>query len=77
MDPYEKLANAIVLFAVQDYRSALKKLKNNPKNKEAMRTAMECEEFLRSDWYSGLTSVSGEYLIERFQKQFGDMSRTI
>ena len=34
-DPYERLANAIVLQAVSDYRSALKKIKAHPKNREA------------------------------------------
>ena len=28
--PYENLANAIILMAVKDYRSALKKLKKRP-----------------------------------------------
>ena len=30
-DPYERLANAIVLQAVTDYRVALKKIKANPR----------------------------------------------
>lgn len=29
-DPYENLANSIILLAVKDYRAALKKLKNGP-----------------------------------------------
>lgn len=69
MEPYENLANAIVLFAARDYRAALKKLRKNPKNKDAMRTAMECERFFRSGWYSKLTNVSGEYLIEQLRKE--------
>ena len=32
-DPFESLANAIILQAVKDYRTAGKKLKRNPKNK--------------------------------------------
>ena len=31
--PYERLANAIILSAVADYRAALKKVKRNPKSK--------------------------------------------
>ena len=34
-DPYQNLANAIVLSAVKDYRDALKKLKKKPNNKLA------------------------------------------
>ena len=35
-DPYERLANAIILSAVADYRAALKKVKRNPKSKSAI-----------------------------------------
>lgn len=69
MDPYEKLANAIVLTAAQDYRVALKKLKSKPRSRSAMQDAMECERFFRSGWYSVLTNVSGEYLIEQLRKE--------
>jgi hypothetical protein len=69
MNPYENLANAIVLYAARDYRSALKKIRKNPRNKEAMHAAMKCERFFRSDWFCVLTSVSGEYLIERLRKE--------
>ena len=40
-DPYERLANAIILQAVSDYRIALKKIKAHPKNKEAISEALE------------------------------------
>lgn len=47
LDPYENLANAIVLQAVKDYRDALKRLKKKPSNQAAMSDAMECERFFR------------------------------
>ena len=34
-DPYQDLANAIVLQAARDYRTALKILKRNPRNESA------------------------------------------
>ena len=68
-DPYERLANAIVLQAVSDYRVALKKLKAHPKNREAISEALEIEKFFRSSWYSILTDVDGEYLIRRLQDE--------
>ena len=68
-DPYERLANAIVLQAVTDYRVALKKIKANPRNKEAINEALQIEKFFRSGWYSVLTSVDGEYLIKRLQEE--------
>lgn len=68
-DPYEQLANAIILQAVTDYRSALKKIKRNPKNKDVIDEALRIECFLRSAWFSHLTSVDGEYLIRRLQDE--------
>ncbi|MBQ6025961.1 MAG: hypothetical protein IJL20_10175 [Lachnospiraceae bacterium] len=68
-DPYERLANAIVLQAVSDYRTALKKIKAHPKNREAISEALEIENFFRSGWYSILTDVDGEYLIRRLQEE--------
>ena len=68
-DPYERLANAIILQAVTDYRVALKKIKANPRNKDAIAEALQIERFFRSGWYSTLTSVDGEYLIRRLQEE--------
>lgn len=68
-DPYERLANAIILQAVSDYRVALKKIKAHPKNREAISEALEIEKFFRSGWYSILTDVDGEYLIRRLQDE--------
>ena len=68
-DPYENLANAIVLQAVKDYRDALKRLKKKPGNQAAMSDAMECERFFRSGWYKTLTSVDGEYLIQKLREE--------
>lgn len=68
-DPYENLANAIVLQAVKDYRDALKRLKKKPGNQAAMSDAMECERFFHSGWYKTLTSVDGEYLIQKLREE--------
>ena len=68
-DPYERLANAIILQAVTDYRAALKQIRRNPKNQEAIDEAMRVESFFRSGWYSQLTAVDGEYLIRRLQDE--------
>ena len=66
-DPYEMLANAIVLRAVKDYRDSLKKLKKYPKNKSALYTKREVERFFHSDWYASLTTVDPEMLIEKLK----------
>ena len=68
-DPYERLANAIILQAVTDYRAALKRIRRSPKNKDAVDEALRIERFFRSGWYSQLTSVDGEHLIRRLREE--------
>lgn len=71
-DPYENLANSIILLAVKDYRDALKKLKKWPRNEAAQIMKAEVERFFRSAWYRELTSVDGEYLISKLQAEVED-----
>ncbi len=68
-DPYENLANSIILLAVKDYREALKKLKKWPRNEAAQIMKAEVERFFRSAWYRELTSVDGEFLISKLQAE--------
>ncbi len=69
IENYENLANAIVLQAVRDYRTALRSLKLNPSNKSAKIEKENIERFFRSDWYQVLTSVDGESLIRALRKE--------
>ena len=68
-DPYENLANAIILQAVKDYRAARKKLKYHPKNKEAKLMVEDCERFFRSDWFTVLTSIDGAVLLKKLKEE--------
>lgn len=68
-DPYQNLANAIVAQAAQDYLSALKKLKKNPKNRMAMDEAMQLEKFFHSGWYGVLTGMDPDYLIRKLREK--------
>ena len=68
-DPYEKLANAIILQAVKDYRTARKKLKKYPKNKDAKLMVEDCERFFRSDWFAALTGIDGQLLLKKLQEE--------
>lgn len=70
-DPYERLANAIVIQAAEDYRAALKRIRRNPNNRDAVEEALQLERFFRSGWYQVLTSVDGEYMIQRLQEEIG------
>ncbi len=69
IDPYEKLANAIIMQAVKDYRAAKKKLKKRPTNKDAELMVIDTEKFFRSDWFTALTDVDGEVLLRKLQEE--------
>ena len=68
-DPYERLANAIILQAASDYRRDLKKLKKNPQNRDILNEVLQIEKFFRSSWYQVLTTVDGEFLIQQLRKE--------
>ena len=55
---YEKLAEAIILQAVKDYR-------------DSCSYQMRCsiERFFRSEWFMVLTSLDGEMLIKRLREE--------
>ena len=69
ISPWEALGNAVVLQAVKDYRAARKKTKYHPKNKEAKLMIQDCESFFRSDWFSALTSIDGQTLLEKLKEE--------
>ena len=68
-DPYESLANSVILQAVKDYRGARKKAKYHPKNKDAKLMIADCESFFRSDWFAVLTSIDGEMLLKKLKEE--------
>ena len=55
---YEKLANAIIIQAVRDYRNSCS-------------CQMRCsiERFFRSEWFMVLTALDGEMLIKRLREE--------
>lgn len=71
-EPYQDLANAIILMAVKDYRTALKKLKKRPYYGPAKEIKNEVERFFHSDWYRELTSVDGNVLIKKLQAEVSE-----
>ena len=58
MNPYEELANAIVLQAVKDYRL-----------NDDERELASIERFFRSGWFNTLTSIDPEMLISKLRKE--------
>ena len=69
MDSFEKLANAIVLLAVKDYRMALKRVARHPKDRDGLATRNECERFFRSGWFGILTGIDPEMLMRKLQME--------
>ena len=61
MDGYEKLAEAIILQAVKDYRKALKHDERGRKR--------EIERFFKSEYFTVLTNISGEMLIRKLRAE--------
>jgi hypothetical protein len=55
---YEKLAQAIIIQAVRDYR-----------NSYSYQTRCSIERFFRSEWFMVLTTLNGEMLIKRLQEE--------
>lgn len=70
-EPYERLANAIVLQTVKDFRAARRKLRRKPQNVEAKRMINDCERFFRSDWFVELTDVDGEAVLRKLYEEEG------
>ena len=58
MDPYERLANAIILQAVKDYRLCSRSA-----------PAGEIELFFLSDWFEVLTRLDGQVLLSKLRKE--------
>ena len=69
MDTYEKLTNAIILRAVEDYRDALKRLLCFPHDRDSRHTKTEVEQFFRSGWFSTLTTLDPEVLIQKLNEE--------
>jgi hypothetical protein len=68
--PYRELAHAIILQAVDDYRKLLRG--NTPVYFVNKITIDEIEEFFKSKWFSILSNIDGELLIEKLRKECED-----
>ncbi len=69
MNPYENLANAIIIQAATDYRKALVDLKRNNNYKPAIDNKAECECFFHSAWFGILSQINPEMLISKIAKE--------
>ena len=69
MNPYESLANAIILQAVKNYRKALRTLSHYPHNRSAQYECRSIEQFFRSGWFGALTRIDPELLIKKLKSE--------
>lgn len=68
-DPFENLANGIILQAVKDLRKQYRILLKKPDSKAALHDVRVLERFFRSDWFDSLTNLDGEYLLARIKQE--------
>ena len=67
---YENLANAIIEQAVTDYRRARAKLAKDAEDVMALKMRRDTERFFHSAWFGQLTSINGEWLLEKLEGEF-------
>lgn len=63
---WEGLANAIILQAVEDYKTTAAQIRAYP-YAGAYADMRELERFFRSQWFGTLTAVDGEWLLEQLE----------
>lgn len=65
MDGFEKLANAIILQAVKDYRTARKKIRKKPDNRDAQAEVESIRRFFLSPWFAALSEADGKCILRK------------
>lgn len=66
---YQKLANAIIVMAADDYRELCNAGKLKMKVGSKYTSIDSIEDFFRSDYYKSLTELDGEYLLEKLKEE--------
>ena len=79
-DPYENLANAIIMSASMDYVRLLKayKIAGKMNRSNIVKNIRADEMFFHSRWFGILTSMDADFLLEAMKKEvLGDDYKTI
>ena len=81
--PWEDLANGIVIRAADDYKKALKDLKEAIENGRSFntkyvlaQTIRDLNRWFRDKWFGMLTQVDPEYLIQNLNTEYGNDATT-
>lgn len=69
IDPYEELANAIILVAVKDYRECLQIIKKYPRDIGTRNKALSIERFFRSNYFAILSNANPETIINGLKEE--------
>lgn len=72
LDPYEALANAVVLQAVKDWRESAKKVSRGRRNINAQAMKDECEKFFTSSYFNIFTELDGNMLLMKLKQEVKD-----
>ena len=72
IDPYEALANAVVLQAVKDWRDSVQQLNKGKRNIAAEATKEECERFFKSSYFNTFTELDGNMLLNKLQSEVAE-----
>ena len=67
-EAYERLAAAIVVQAVRDYKGALRKEARGKATDSTQGTIVSCEHFFKSEWFEMLSDLNGVALMEKVRK---------
>ena len=68
MDCYDNLANAIIIQAAKDYKTALAHLKGVPGGIESSKSVKDLESFFCSDWFGVLSNLDGKRLMNKIKE---------
>lgn len=71
-DPYQNLAQEIIVQAVREWQGAVKKLKKRPNYEPARKLKEECERFFLSGWFYELAGVEGSVILKKLQEEAFD-----
>lgn len=72
IDGYQKLANAIILQAVKDFKPAYRRLLRRPNDKRAQDKVREITEFFSSQYFEFLTDLDGPTLLHQIIKELDE-----
>lgn len=69
---YKRLAAAIILQAVKDFKPAYRRLKRYPNDRAAQNTVREITKFFCSDYFCLLSDLDGPSLLNRLMRELDE-----